>query len=85
MSALIDYTSEENYVIITLNNGKVNAISHEVIDSLNQLLDKAETQKKVVILTGQPGVFSAGYDLKSMTTSPESALKAGYKRLKIIT
>ncbi|WBX69278.1 hypothetical protein PG910_02515 [Tenacibaculum dicentrarchi] len=46
MSALIDYTSEENYVIITLNNGKVNAISHEVIDSLNQLLDKAEAKKK---------------------------------------
>ncbi|MBE7693115.1 crotonase/enoyl-CoA hydratase family protein [Tenacibaculum finnmarkense] len=83
MSALIDYTSEENYVIITLNNGKVNAISHEVIDSLNQLLDKAETQKKVVILTGQPGVFSAGYDLKSMTTSPESALKLVTKGSKL--
>ncbi|MCD8401221.1 crotonase/enoyl-CoA hydratase family protein [Tenacibaculum finnmarkense] len=83
MSALIDYTSEENYVIITLNNGKVNAISHEVIDSLNQLLDKAEAQKKVVILTGQPGVFSAGYDLKSMTTSPESALKLVTKGSKL--
>ncbi|MCG8763220.1 crotonase/enoyl-CoA hydratase family protein [Tenacibaculum finnmarkense] len=83
MSALIDYTSEENYVIITLNNGKVNAISHEVIDSLNQLLDKAEAQKKVVILTGQPGIFSAGYDLKSMTTSPESALKLVTKGSKL--
>ncbi|MCD8435742.1 crotonase/enoyl-CoA hydratase family protein [Tenacibaculum dicentrarchi] len=83
MSALIDYTSEENYVIITLNNGKVNAISHEVIDSLNQLLDKAEAKKKVVILTGQPGVFSAGYDLKSMTTSPESALKLVTKGSKL--
>ncbi|WP_370407929.1 crotonase/enoyl-CoA hydratase family protein [Tenacibaculum dicentrarchi] len=83
MSALIDYTSEENYVIITLNNGKVNAISHEVIDSLNQLLDKAEAQKKVVILTGQLGIFSAGYDLKSMTTSPESALKLVTKGSKL--
>ncbi|MCD8415834.1 crotonase/enoyl-CoA hydratase family protein [Tenacibaculum dicentrarchi] len=83
MSALIDYTSEENYVIITLNNGKVNAISHEVIDSLNQLLDKAEAKKKVVILTGQPGIFSAGYDLKSMTTSPESALKLVTKGSKL--
>ncbi|WBX74162.1 crotonase/enoyl-CoA hydratase family protein [Tenacibaculum pacificus] len=75
MNELTQYTSAENYVIITLNNGKVNAISHEVIDSLNLLLDKAEQEKKVVILTGQPGVFSAGYDLKSVTTSAESALE----------
>ncbi|WP_233898806.1 crotonase/enoyl-CoA hydratase family protein [Tenacibaculum piscium] len=75
MNELIDYSSTEKYAIITLKNGKVNAISHEVIDSLNKFLDKAETQKKVVILTGQSGIFSAGYDLKSMTTSPESALE----------
>ena len=74
MNELTQYTPKDNYVIITLTNGKVNAISHEVIDSLNALLDKAEQEEKVVILTGQPGMFSAGYDLKSMTTSPESAL-----------
>ncbi|CAM1366567.1 Enoyl-CoA hydratase [Tenacibaculum sediminilitoris] len=75
MNELIQYTSAGNYVIITITNGKANAISHEVIDSLNTSFDNAEKEGKPVILTGQPGIFSAGYDLKSMTQSPESALE----------
>lgn len=74
MNNLIQYTSKDNYVIITITNGKANAISHEVIAALNLALNQAELEKKVVILTGQPGIFSAGYDLKSMTASAESAL-----------
>ena len=74
MTNLTEYKEEEHYAIITLNNGKVNAISHEVIDNLNLCLDKAENNKKIVILTGKPGIFSGGYDLKSMTASPQSAL-----------
>ena len=73
MNESVTYKSEENYVIITINNGKANAISHEVIDGLNRSLDKAEQENKVVILTGQEGIFSAGFDLKVMTKSPESA------------
>ena len=75
MSELIQYKSEDSYIIITITNGKANAISHEVIDALNISFDKAEKEEKPVILTGQPGIFSAGYDLKSMTQSPESALE----------
>ena len=83
MNELVQYTSKDNYAIITLSSGKVNAISHEVIDSLNSLLDKAKEEKKVIILTGQPGMFSAGYDLKSMTASPESALELVTKGSKL--
>ncbi|MDO6743469.1 crotonase/enoyl-CoA hydratase family protein [Tenacibaculum soleae] len=83
MNKLVQYTSKDNYAIITLFNGKVNAISHEVIDTLNSLLDKAEQEKKTVILTGQSGMFSAGYDLKSMTASPESALELVTKGSKL--
>lgn len=83
MKELTQYTSEDNYAIITIANGKVNAISHEVIDSLNIALNKAEQDQKIVILTGQSGMFSAGYDLKSMTTSPEAALELVTKGSKL--
>jgi enoyl-CoA hydratase len=73
MNVFVNYQSEENYIIITIKNGKANAISHEVIEGLNSSLDKANQENKVVILTGQTGVFSAGFDLKVMTKSPESA------------
>ena len=73
MNELVTYQSEESYAIITIKNGKANAISHEVINGLNSSLDKAEKENKVIILTGQEGIFSAGFDLKVMTNSPESA------------
>ena len=73
MNEVVQYTSEENHALITIANGKANAISHEVIAGLNNALDKALEENKVVILTGQPGIFSAGFDLKIMTKSSESA------------
>lgn len=83
MNNLVHYTSEDNYAIIKIANGKANAISHEVIAEINECLDKAEADKKVVILTGQNGIFSAGYDLKVMTKSPESALELVTKGSKL--
>jgi enoyl-CoA hydratase len=73
MNEFVTYTSEENYAIITINNGKANAISHDVIFGLNSSLDKAEKDDKIVILTGTSGIFSGGFDLKVMTKSAESA------------
>jgi len=60
---------------IEIQNGKVNAISHDVIDELNAALDQAEAAKATVILTGQAGMFSGGFDLKTMTKGTEFAVK----------
>lgn len=73
MNEFVSYLSDENYVIIGINNGKVNAISNEVIDGIHQALNIAEKDDKVVILTGLSGIFSGGFDLKVMTKSPEFA------------
>ena len=75
MNEFVTYQSEENYAIITINNGKANAISHEVVAGINASLDKAEQEDKVIILTGTQGIFSGGFDLKVMTKSPEAALE----------
>ena len=83
MNEFVKYQSEESYVIITIKNGKANAISPEVIEGLNLGLDKAEKENKVVILTGQNGIFSAGFDLKIMTKSPKSAIELVTKGSKL--
>ncbi|MBD8473354.1 crotonase/enoyl-CoA hydratase family protein [Pseudomonas sp. CFBP 8770] len=74
MSELIDYQLEGGIVTLTLNNGKVNAISPAVIAALNEALDQAVEARAVVVITGQPGILSAGYDLKVMTSNPENAI-----------
>lgn len=83
MNESVTYQSEENYAIITINNGKANAISHEVVAGLNSCLDKAEQEDKIVILTGSQGIFSGGFDLKVMTKSPEAALELVTKGSKL--
>ncbi|GAA6186763.1 MULTISPECIES: crotonase/enoyl-CoA hydratase family protein [Alteromonadaceae] len=75
MSKLVSYQNQEAYALITIDNGKANALSHEVIDQINLCLDKAEKNQKVVVLAGKAGMFSAGYDLSVMKHSNESALE----------
>jgi len=74
MSDLVSYQLDDGIATLTLSNGKVNAISNDLITALNEALDQAEKDRAVVILTGQPGILSGGYDLKIMTSSPQAAL-----------
>lgn len=74
MSELISYHLEDGIATLTLNNGKVNAISPDVIAAFNAALDQAVQDRAVVIVTGQPGILSGGYDLKVMTAGPKEAV-----------
>jgi len=75
MSELVALEINNRIAKITLQNGKVNAISHEVIAEMNAALDKAEEEKAVVILTGHSGILSGGYDLKTMQKGPKEAIE----------
>lgn len=74
MSDLISYQFEDGIATLTLCNGKVNAISPDVIAAFNVALDRAEQDRAIVIVTGQPGILSGGYDLKVMTSGPQNAI-----------
>lgn len=74
MAELVSYELEDGVATITIINGKANALNHEVFEGLNRALDQAEQDKAIVILTGQPGMFSGGYDLKEMQQGPKEAM-----------
>ncbi|RIJ09538.1 crotonase/enoyl-CoA hydratase family protein [Pseudomonas sp. 91RF] len=74
MSDLIAYHLEDGIATLTLSNGKVNAISPDVIAAFNAALDQAVADRAIVIITGQPGILSGGYDLKVMTAGPKEAV-----------
>jgi enoyl-CoA hydratase len=74
MSELLTYSLQDGIATLTLANGKVNAISPDVIAALNRALDQSEKDEAVVILTGQAGILSGGYDLKVMMSGPQAAL-----------
>ena len=67
---------ENQIAVITMDDGKANAINPTMLASLNAALDQAEKEAKVVIITGRPERFSAGFDLKLMGAStPEDVTK----------
>lgn len=75
MSNHVQYTEEADYCIITMDDGKANALSFEMLEQLNSAFDRAEEAGKVVIFTGREGRFSAGFDLNIMVQGGEIMFK----------
>ncbi len=61
----LEVTYKDEYAIVQMNRGKVNAINFEMVQELRDIFHALEGNAKMkgVILTGQPHYFSAGLDL----------------------
>jgi enoyl-CoA hydratase len=70
----VTYELRQNVAVITHDDGKANVYSQAVLDELSSALDRAEADPsaRAVMMVGRPGRFSAGFDLPTMTASPES-------------
>ena len=64
MSVSVEYRGD--VAILTMDDGKANAVSHEMLDALNAAFDEAEQNSGAIVLTGRPGKFCSGFDLKVM-------------------
>jgi len=72
-SQRVSYSIDGKVAILKMDDGKANAISAEMIDELDSLLERARTEARAVVLAGRDGRFSGGFDLTVMMASPESA------------
>ena len=76
----VQYELQDRVAVVTLDDGKANAISHQVAADLHDVLGRARDEAAAVVLAGRPGRFSAGFHLDTMTSSDEAArglLQAG--------
>jgi len=67
---------QDSVAVITIDDGKKNAITHDILGRLEQALDTAEAEAGAVVLAGRPGSFCAGFDLATMTGSDPEAARA---------
>ncbi len=77
----VHYSLNDHVATIRIDDGKRNALSPQVLREIYEALDRAESDKALVILTGRESVFSAGFDLNVMKRGGLSALgmlRAGY-------
>jgi enoyl-CoA hydratase len=64
-------TIDDSVAVIRLDDGKVNVISHRVIEALHAALDQALEEASAVAIIGREGKLSAGFDLTEMTAGIE--------------
>ena len=64
MSEVVSYQLADGVATIAMDDGKANALSVVMLSAVNEALDRAQMDEAVVVLTGRPGIFSGGFDLK---------------------
>ena len=82
MGTLVTYQLRDSVATITMDDGKVNVLSQDMLTELNDALTRAEADAAVVALAGRAGVFSAGFDLKVLRAGGPGAqamLRAGFE------
>ena len=82
MGKLVSYQLEDSIATLTMDDGKVNVLTLQMLTELNAALDQATADRAVVVLTGRAGVFSAGFDLAVLRSGGSEALamlRAGFE------
>ena len=76
---MLSYALEGTTALLTMDDGKANALSDAMITALVDSLAKAEKEASAIVLVGRADRFCAGFDMKVMMSGPENA-KALLKR-----
>lgn len=71
---MITHTQESGVHILSMDDGKVNALNKEKLDALVAALGDCAANFGPVVIKGRKGIFSAGFDLKGFAAGPETAL-----------
>jgi enoyl-CoA hydratase len=82
MAALVTVRADGPVSTVTMDDGKVNALSLSMLTELDAALDQAESAGNAVVLTGREGIFSAGFDLGVLRAGGADApamLRAGFE------
>lgn len=75
MATLVTCKQDTNHTLITLDDGKANALGFDMLEQLASALDEAEAAGKVLVICGRQGKFSAGFDLSVMGQGGEAMLR----------
>jgi enoyl-CoA hydratase len=71
---MIEYSLETNVAVVSMDDGKANALSYEMIDAVIDALHRAESEASAMVLAGRPERFCAGFDLRVMMSGMDNAV-----------
>jgi len=75
MEMLVDYKLDGGVATVTMDDGKANVMSVQMLQALSAAFDRAQADQAAVLLTGRPGMFSGGFDLAVFKRGPEEQFR----------
>ena len=82
MTDLLTYERSDGVTVITLDDGKVNALSTTMLGEISAALKQAEGDSAPTVLAGRSGRFSGGFDLAVIReggTATGAMVRAGFE------
>jgi enoyl-CoA hydratase len=82
MEPPVRYELDDAVATITMDDGKVNALSPDMLAAVEAALDRAAEDGTVVVLRGREGTFSAGFHLPTLRAGgPEATgmIRSGFE------
>src|SRR4051812_31814606 len=76
MGMTVTTTIDDGVAVVTMDDGKMNAVSHAVLADLHAALDTALADARSVCIVGNEKALSAGFDLAVMTGADPDAVIA---------
>ncbi len=73
MSDQVRYALDGGIAVITMDDGKANALSPSMVADLHAAFDRAAAEAKAIVLTGREGKLCAGFDLKVLMSGGDAA------------
>lgn len=72
---MISVTATGDVAVITVDDGKVNAMSFEWLSGLTEAIGKQAEASRAIVLAGRPGRFCAGLDLRVVQSGDAGRLE----------
>ena len=79
----MSFRIEQEIAIFEFDDGKANALGHELIEQFFFALAEAESEAKGLLIAGRQGIFSAGFDLKEVKRGGRAAAELVKKGAKL--
>ncbi|MCA9607191.1 MAG: crotonase/enoyl-CoA hydratase family protein [Myxococcales bacterium] len=73
MTDQVRFELDGDVAVITMDDGKANALTFSMIADVDAAFDRAAKEAKAIVLTGREGKLCAGFDLKTLMGGGEPA------------
>ena len=84
-ASILTYELKNDVAHLHMDDGKANALSHAMIDALNDAIDKAESEAKAIMISGREKRFCAGFDLSVMYGGPAEVTRLVSRGANLLT